>query len=72
MAQRIIETEQDANQFASYVQRSGGKVKKIKALRQGYEFDIVSPPQASSGWGQRALNAYLSSGEDTYEDTRSS
>ena len=66
MATSNIDNDQQATDFALYVRRSGGVVKKIKQLRQGYEFDISIPHDAKPGWGTRVLRAYLANPEGKY------
>ena len=69
MPYKYIETQHDVNEFVNYVHRHKGKVTKVKALRQGYEFDIVGPPKSDIGWGKRALDNYLNDREDAFDDT---
>lgn len=66
MVAQYIDTDQDAVKFALYVSRSGGKVTKIKQLRQGYEFDIKIPQTAQPGWGTRVLKAFMNNPEGNY------
>lgn len=68
MAYKYIETQDDVNEFVNYIARSGGRVTKILALRQGFQFDIVGPSHSSKFWGRRALDQFLSNREGVYED----
>lgn len=72
MTKRYMDTEQEAYEFSAYIQRSGGQVTKIKALRQGFEFDIIAPRGAAIGWGDRALNAFLTKQEVYYVENAGS
>lgn len=69
MAYKYIENQDDINEFVTYIQRSGGRVQKILALRQGFQFDIIGPSTSTDGWGKRALNSFLSGNKDKFNDT---
>jgi len=68
MANKYIETQDDVNEFTDYIRRSGGRVEKVLALRQGFQFAIIGPNTSGDGWGKRALDEFLKNREGFYED----
>lgn len=61
MVTKYIENDKDANEFVRFLEAKGGKVLKIYALRQGYQFDIIRPSDSDdTAWGHKELQKFLS------------